>query len=44
MDVMENLEVWRLNFELLPPAILTEKRAMKKEEEGNKKLKGNKKV
>ena len=33
MDVMEDREVWRLNIELLPPATLTEKRAMKKEEE-----------
>ena len=33
MNVMEDCEVWRLNLELLPPATLTEKRAMKKEEE-----------
>ena len=33
MEVMEDREVWRLNLELLPPATLTEKRAMKKEEE-----------
>ena len=33
MDVMEDREVWRLNLELLPPQPLTEKRAMKKEEE-----------
>ena len=33
MNVMEDCEVWRLNLELLSPATLTEKRAMKKEEE-----------
>ena len=33
MEVMEDREVWQLNLELLPPATLTEKRAMKKEEE-----------
>ena len=33
MEVMEDREVWRLNLELLPPATLTEKRALKKEEE-----------
>ena len=30
VEVMEDCEVWRLNLELLPPAALTEKRAMKK--------------
>ena len=32
MEVMKDREVWRLNLELLPPATLTEKRAMKREE------------
>ena len=35
MDVMKYREVWRLNFELLPLATLTEKRAMKKENKTN---------
>ena len=33
MKVMKDREVWRLNLELQPPLTLTEKRAMKKEEE-----------
>ena len=39
MEVMEDREVWRLNLELLPPqpsfpSYYTQKRALKKEEEG----------